>query len=120
MISITKLAIFLLWIFECAIGGHNHDHDHHDHHDNTNNSKTKNDSNNLASNSIVTEHSPANEKEFTIVSVKTNKEKITNYFKAIQTNGWIAFFGDILHKTADGFAIGACEYLNIEFYIYLI
>jgi hypothetical protein len=72
LILITKLAIFLLWVLECAVGGDNRDHDHHY---TTSNSKTKNESNNLASNIIFTEHGPANEKESTIVSVKTNKKK---------------------------------------------
>ncbi len=96
----------MLWIIELSLGGHNHDHNHDENHNNE--SKPKNEPI-QASNSI--EYAPTNEKEFTIVSVKTNKEKISNYFKAIQINGWIAFFGDILHKTADGLAIGACIYL---------
>jgi zinc transporter ZupT len=97
----------LLWIFELVVG-HNHDHSHH-HHERNNEFKFNNESNS-AFNSF--ELKPKNEREITIVSVKTNKENIINYLKAIQTNGWIAFFGDILHKTADGFAIGACMNSN--------
>ncbi len=104
----------MLWIFELAVG-HNHDHDH-DHINNENDIKPKNESNLQATNNI--ELNPTTEKELTIVSVKSNKEKITNYLKAIQTNGWIAFFGDILHKTADGFAIGACKIKNKFIYCF--
>ncbi len=92
------LAIFLLWIFECSLGGGGHGHSHNHGHADTKNA----DNNNI-------EHTATNDKDFSIVSIRTNKDKATNYLKAIQSNGWIAFFGDILHKTADGLAIGACN-----------
>ena len=29
--------------------------------------------------------------------------------KGVKTSGWVAFTGDLLHKIADGIAIGACN-----------
>jgi zinc transporter ZupT len=46
--------------------------------------------------------------------------KLFSFLSAIHITGWIAFFGDVLHKAVDGFAIGACKifiYLKIyKFY----
>ena len=55
-----------------------------------------------------------------IVPVKNKKTIVKSIFhnlKHIQSTGWMAFIGDILHKAADGFAIGAsfAESLSLGF-----
>ena len=40
---------------------------------------------------------------------KEIKPALISKYKKVQSNGWFAFAGDILHKVADGFAIGACK-----------
>jgi len=64
------------------------------------------------SSSVIVSISNENKKAQDVVSEKAIKNKkkcklCLRNLKHVQSTGWMAFIGDILHKSADGFAIGA-------------
>ena len=111
--------------------GHDHEdengHGHHDHnsHNEHDNAKIKlntcaiKDSNNGLQYSATDEHVVINgvsEQKKKAVSEK--KKSAFFKFRNVQTNGWMALIGDVLHKVADGLAIGACK--QIIYLIYIV
>ncbi|CAF0949369.1 unnamed protein product, partial [Brachionus calyciflorus] len=94
--------LFVLWILDTIF---HHDHDHHGH---ENSSKNKRDT--TIENSSNTENKIDSTEQKANITVKTSKTRVKlffKYLKNIKISGWMAFFGDILHKIADGFAIAA-------------
>jgi zinc transporter ZupT len=106
-----------------------HEHSHSHGHQNENGNKqqvNKLDYDNLtpsASTSSSAATVKSEDKNFRIEDISTvpiKKSTTKSGFlnlKQIQSTGWVAFIGDILHKAADGFAIGAsfAESLSLGF-----
>lgn len=112
-------AIFVLWMLESFMHKHNHQVELQNKHVDMQNShsdpqKTDNTKqmNNLTNQNL--RRSPSTNKfelssieNASIVPIKVIGKSFFQNLKDIQSTGWIAFVGDLLHKAADGFAVGA-------------
>jgi zinc transporter ZupT len=113
-------------------GGHAHDHGHnhahgHDHAHNHSHA-SHNDVEIVVENGdrgktnsayVISDHSLDKKKTLSAkkplaknpVSTTDEKEKSFGaYLKGVRMNGWVAFFGDNMHKVADGIAIAAGDF----------
>jgi zinc transporter ZupT len=91
-----------------------HQHDHHEHlpinHAHSHNNHDDKQQSIDESEKVKNLEQQSNNEQSLTVTVKTNRGKwnsIMDNLKNIHSTGWIAYIGDLLHKAADGFAIGA-------------